>query len=436
MKNLLTNTTSLLYSEQGMSQVTESVSGLSWIQRTARNLLFRKVQKLQHGKLMIVDQEGQTSFGKHNKYSDLQATIYVHDPRFYGSTLLGGSIGAAESYIRGEWTCTDLTQVVRIIALNDDQSERLESGSASIAMSLYHLSHALRINTKKGSKKNISAHYDLSNEFFQLFLDQKMMYSSAIFENKNDSLEKASLAKLERICRKLDLKASDHLLEIGTGWGGMAIYAAKHYGCRVTTTTISTKQYELAVQRIKEEGLSHRITVLCQDYRTLEGQYDKLVSIEMIEAVGHQYYNDFFKICSERLKPEGIMLLQSITTDDQKYDKTVNEVDFIQKYIFPGGCLPSLTEIMKATKTSTNMRLFHLEDIGNHYAETLRHWRKNFSAKISQVLQLGFSEEFIRTWNYYFCYCEGLFEERRISTAQMVFTKPFSRRDPIVSVLP
>ena len=432
MKKLPTNKSSLLYSERGISLVPESSNQLSWFQRIAKHLLFKKVQDFQYGKLTIIDQDGQTCLGQQNSPSAPQATIVIHDPRFYSQTLLGGSIGGAESYIRGDWSCTDLTQVVRVLALNDGQTENLESGAASFAMGLYHFGHALRNNSQKGSKKNISAHYDLSNEFFQLFLDPNMMYSSAIFKNENTSLEEASLAKLERICQKLDLQPEDHLLEIGTGWGGMAIYAAKHYGCRVTTTTISQKQYELAVQRIQAEDLSQKITVLCQDYRTLEGQYDKLVSIEMIEAVGHQHYQDYFKICSERLKPEGMMLLQSITTDDQKYDKVVNEVDFIQKYIFPGGCLPSLTEITNAIKHSTNMRMFQMEDIGAHYAKTLRLWRTNFSKNLNQVLQLGFSEEFIRMWDYYFCYCEGLFEERRISAVQILFSKPLCRRHPIV----
>lgn len=435
MKNLVSKTSAFLYSEQGLAFVPESVSQLTRGQRFAKNLLFKKVQDIRYGKLIVIDQEGETHFGKQDTQCNLSATIYVKNPRFYSDTVFGGSIGGAESYIRGDWNCTDLTKVIRILVLNYDQVEKLESGTAAVAMWLYNVSHFLRKNTKDGSKKNISAHYDLSNEFFQCFLDPTMMYSSAIFEKKTTSLEAASIAKLERICQKLDLKPTDHLLEIGTGWGSMAIYAALHYGCRVTTTTISQKQYELAVQRVKEADLSDRITVLREDYRTLKGQFDKLVSIEMIEAVGHQYYGEYFKTCSDRLKPEGIMVLQAITTDDQKYESTMKTVDFIQKYIFPGGRLPSITEITKATQKSSDLRLFHMEDIGPHYAQTLRMWKQNFWNHIDRVLQLGFSKEFIRMWEYYFCYCEGLFEERRISTIQMVFNKPLSRRVPILSSL-
>ncbi|MBF0289482.1 MAG: class I SAM-dependent methyltransferase [SAR324 cluster bacterium] len=436
MKNLLTQTTSLLYSEHGISLITENTRRLSQLQRIARRILFKKMRGICYGKLTFVDQEGKTCFGKQNDPHDLHATIFVHNPRFYCDAVFGGSVGAAESYMRGDWVSSDLTRIVRILVLNYEQLEKLDSGTASLTMKLYQLGHALRKNTRSGSKRNISAHYDLSNEFFKLFLDPTMMYSSAVFENEHASLEDASIAKLQRICQKLDLQPTDHLLEIGTGWGGMAVYAAKHYGCRVTTTTISQKQYEFTIQRVQEADLSDQITVLCQDYRTLEGQFDKLVSIEMIEAVGNQYYDEYFTRCSNLLKPKGLMLLQAINTEDQKYEDAQKSVDFIQKYIFPGGCLPSITEIIKTTTESTDMRLFHMEDIGPHYAKTLRLWRKRFFKNLDQVTQLGFSEEFIRMWEYYLCYCEGLFEERRIGTVQMLFNKPLCRRNPIVPHLP
>ena len=261
------------------------------------------------------------------------------------------------------------------------------------------------------------------------------MYSSAVFERPGMSLKEASEAKLDRICRKLELTPDDHVLEIGTGWGGFAVYAARHYGCRVTTTTISREQFEFASERVKSEGLADRIELLMRDYRDLDGQYDKLVSIEMIEAVGHEYMDTYFNHCASLLKEDGMMLLQAITIADQRYQAATRSVDFIQKYIFPGGFLPSVTAILDAVTRNTNMRIYHLEDIGAHYAETLKHWRESFTNNLNEILPMGYGEEFLRMWHYYYCYCEGAFRERAIGDVQVLFIKPSSRREPVLAAL-
>ena len=294
----------------------------------------------------------------------------------------------------------------------------------------------MRRNTLQGSRKNIAAHYDLGNEMFALFLDDTMMYSCAIFEHPQMSLQQASIEKLERVCRKLELQPGDHLLEIGTGWGGLALHAARHYGCRVTTTTISHEQYRMALQRVEQAGLGDRITVLCEDYRNLSGEYDKLVSIEMIEAVGHAYFDTYFEQCSRLLKSDGLMLLQSITIADQRYAAAKRSVDFIQRYIFPGGCLPSVAVLSDSVARNTDMRMLHLEDIGPHYATTLKRWRQRFMARLDSVRALGYPEEFIRMWEYYLCYCEGGFRERAIGTVQVLLGKPLNRREALLPALP
>ncbi|MCB2069151.1 MAG: class I SAM-dependent methyltransferase, partial [Ottowia sp.] len=277
---------------------------------------------------------------------------------------------------------------------------------------------------RTGSRKNIAAHYDLGNDFFKLFLDPTMMYSSALFPSADASLEEASVAKLDELCRQLELRSEDHLLEIGTGWGGMAIHAARHYGCRVTTTTISREQYQYACEQVQQAGLQDRVTVLCEDYRNLTGRYDKLVSIEMIEAVGHAFYSDYFQRCSALLKPEGKMVIQAITIADQRYDSARKSVDFIQRYIFPGGCLPSLAVISDHLARDTDMQMVHLRDITADYALTLAHWRERFMAAQEAVLRQGFDRSFIRMWEFYLAYCEGGFRERIIGTVQLAFAKP------------
>ena len=370
--------------------------------------------------------------GRRQRYgagSGLAVELTVHDPRFYSDLAFGGSIGAAEAYMQGHWTVSDLTALVRILLQNRDVLDGMESGAARLTAPLQKALHWLNRNTRPGSRRNISAHYDLGNELFRLFLDPTMMYSSAIFERPDMTLEEAQLARLDRICRKLDLRPGEHLLEIGTGWGAMAIYAAKHYGCRVTTTTLSQRQRELAVERIAAAGLSDRITVLLEDYRDLAGTYDKLVSIEMIEAVGHEFYDAYFGTCSRLLKPEGVMALQAITIADQRYEAARRSVDFIQRYIFPGSCIPSVAAMTQSVARATDLKLVHLEDIGPHYATTLRQWRKNFFDNIEAVRALGYPESFIRMWEFYLCYCEGGFEERAIGDVQMLLAKPANRRD-------
>jgi cyclopropane-fatty-acyl-phospholipid synthase len=317
--------------------------------------------------------------------------------------------------------------MVRNQSLLDD----IESSFAKITAPIQAWLHRVNKNTQTGSRRNISAHYDLGNDFFKLMLDPTMMYSSAIFETSKQSLEEASIAKLKSICKKLDLKQTDHVLEIGTGWGGFAIYAAQNYGCKITTTTISQAQYQLARERIKDAGLENKIEVLLSDYRDLTGEYDKLVSIEMIEAVGHQFYDTYFGACGKLLKPSCMMLLQAITIADQRYASAIKSVDFIQRYIFPGSCIPSVTAMLSSITKSSDMRLFDLEDIGPHYATTLAKWRDNFFEKIAEVRQLGYPETFIRMWDFYLCYCEGGFEERALGDVHMLLVKPENRRASI-----
>jgi cyclopropane-fatty-acyl-phospholipid synthase len=309
--------------------------------------------------------------------------------------------------------------------------DSMETGLARLSVPLQKSLHWLNRNTRKGSRKNISAHYDLGNDFYRLWLDPKMMYSAAYFETSDTSLEDASFEKLDRICRKLDLSASDRVVEIGTGWGGFAIHAAKHYGCHVTTTTISRQQFDWAEQAIRNEGLEDRITLLFEDYRDLEGQYDKLVSIEMIEAVGHQFHDTYFRKCCELLKPDGQMLLQAITIADQHYDSYKTSVDFINKYIFPGGCLTSVTDMTRTMTEHTDMRVIHIEDIGPHYALTLRHWYDRFMARLDEVSELGYPDTFIRMWQFYLAYCEAAFIERAIGDVHMLMMRPDARVDSI-----
>lgn len=415
-----------------MQQCEEPDNALGLLQRAARKLLVGRLQHIQSGRLKITDCGTSQYFGNED---ELKASISVTDPRFYSSVAFGGALGAAEAYMLGYWNCDNLTAVVRILVRNRNVLENLDSGVSRIGTPILKFAHWINRNTRSGSRRNISAHYDLGNDFFKLWLDESMMYSSAVFEHDEMSLEEASIAKLDRICRKLELSPDDHVLEIGTGWGGFAVYAAGHYGCKVTTTTISQEQYEFAKERVEKAGLKDLVTLLLQDYRDLEGEYDKIVSIEMIEAVGHRYLNTYFGQCSNLLKKNGMMLLQSITIADQRYKEALKSVDFIQRYIFPGGFLPSVTALAESVTKSTNMRVYHLEDIGAHYAETLRQWRERFGANINKIWPMGYEEQFLRMWQYYFCYCEGAFTERAIGNVQVLLVKPECRRTPIVPSL-
>jgi cyclopropane-fatty-acyl-phospholipid synthase len=403
----------------------------TWLQRSLRAAMLARLAKLEHGKLTLIDGDETFRFGQVSQNCDLSASIEILDPRFWADVALGGNTGAGESYMRGYWRPDDLTSVVRILVRNRDVLLKMDDGAGWISQPMYRLAHWLHRNNRDGSRRNIAAHYDLGNDFFQLFLDPTMNYSCGIFPSDDVDMEQASLAKMDAICRKLDLRPEDHLLEIGTGWGGLAIYAAGRYGCRVTTTTISRRQHELATARVAEAGLQDRVTLLLEDYRDLEGQFDKLVSVEMIEAVGHQYLDTYFAKCSELLKPEGMMLLQAITIRDQLYDESVKRVDFIKRYIFPGGFIPSVNAISDSVARASDMRLFHLQDIGPHYATTLRRWRERFFENIDAVRELGYPESFVRMWEFYLCYCEGGFLERQIGNVQMLLAKPLNRRSSL-----
>jgi cyclopropane-fatty-acyl-phospholipid synthase len=399
----------------------------------AKRLLLDGLGNLRHGELILKDKDEQYIFGQQDDTFPKTVTVTVTDADFYTRILMYGEIGAGEAYINGYWECDDLTSMVELFLCNSQYMGNIDSEKKWLVKPLYFLQRYLHRNTPKGSRRNIEAHYDLGNELFELFLDETMMYSCGIFHDQQTTLQEASEAKLERICQKLHLKPTDHLLEIGTGWGGFALYAAKHYGCRVTTTTISKQQYDYARKRVVDAGLEDRITLLFDDYRELKGSYDKLVSIEMVEAIGHRYYDTYFKKCSELLKPNGMMLLQSITISDQRYPVAKKSVDFIQQYIFPGGCLPSVAALGNAIARKTDMRIFHLEDIGPHYATTLHKWRERFFESIDKVRQLGYPEGFIRMWDYYLCYCEGGFRQQTIGTIQLLLTKPQTQRSPLSS---
>jgi cyclopropane-fatty-acyl-phospholipid synthase len=407
----------------------------TFIDRLSRKLFFALIKDFKIGKLTLVEKNQQYQFGQLSKMGSSQATIHVHHPRFYTSTVFGGSIGSAEAYMAGLWSTSHLTDVIRLVILNQQMMEKMDKGWSWLSDPVHRLYHYFRRNTLKGSKENIVVHYDLGNDFYRLFLDKTLTYSCGIFENENSTLEDASIAKYDRICRKLQLCPEDHVIEIGSGWGGFSIHAAKNYGCRVTTTTISDEQYDLAEKRIAASGLSHRIRLLRKDYRHLGGKFDKLVSIEMIEAVGHHYLDSFFQICSRLLKANGMMILQAITIVDQMFDAHKRSVDFSKRYIFPGSCIPSIHAMMCSISRKTDLKLFHLEDITPHYVRTLAEWRKRFFDRIDDVRAMGFSETFIRMWEYYLCYCEGGFAERYIGDVQMLLTKPMCRREPLLPPL-
>jgi len=399
----------------------------------AKRVLLGRLASLQHGELILVDGKERYRFGRQDEVFPRTVTLSVTNTRFYSSLLLYGTLGCGQSYLESDWQCHDLTGLFELFLCNRQHLDNIGPGMRLLVKPLQLLRRFLQRNTLKGSRRNIEAHYDLGNELFELFLDDTMMYSCGIFRHPQATLQEASATKLERICRKLQLKPSDHVLEIGTGWGGFALYAATHYGCRVTTTTISRQQYDYARQRVQAAGLGGRITLLFDDYRKLGGSYDKLVSIEMIEAIGHRYFDTYFRKCSELLKPTGMMLLQSITIADQRYRQARSSIDFIQRYIFPGGCLPSVAALGNTIARSTDMRIFHLEDIGPHYATTLQHWRERFHAAADQVRKLGYPERFMRMWEYYLCYCEAGFRQQAIGTVQLLLTKPRTLRPPLTS---
>ncbi|AZZ89935.1 methyltransferase domain-containing protein [Hahella sp. KA22] len=396
-------------------------------ERFWKQALYRLCSGIQDGELELYGDGDSRVFGSPGRDA-LRARIDVANPDFYRVALTGGVNGLAEAWMAGSWTSPDLTALVRLLLRNRARLEQLESGLARLPGALSKLWHSFNRNTLQGSRKNIAAHYDLGNDFFSLFLDESMMYSSAVYVTGEESLEQASRAKLERICRKLALTPNDHLLEIGSGWGGMALYAAREYGCKVTTATISFEQHAAVAEQVQQAGLQDRVSVLLQDYRKLEGRYDKLVSIEMVEAVGHQFLDGYFRQVSGLLKDEGLGLIQAITIDDNRYEKALRHVDFIKRYIFPGSFIPCVS-VLTQSAASAGLRLFNLEDIGESYALTLQEWRSRFLRNLPQVREQGFDERFIRMWEFYLCYCEGGFRERAISNVQMLFAKPDSRRE-------
>ena len=392
----------------------------SVLSRCLRRGVLNKLKSIQGGQIVLVDGPLREQLGRPASDS-LSATITVCNRRFYQRLVLGGSLGAAESYLDGDWDCDDPTTLFRILARNLKSAVSIDGPAGAVARRIARFGHWLVRNTRRGSRENIEAHYDLGDDFFRLFLDPTMMYSSAIFEHEEMSLEEAQIARLDRICRKLNLQPSDHVLEIGTGWGGFALHAARDYGCRVTTTTISQNQFEAASRRICQAGLEDRVTVRKQDYRDLRGQYDKLVSIEMIEAVGHRYFDAYFRQCGRLLKSGGRMLLQAIVMPESRYGQYLRSVDFIQKYIFPGGCLPSITAMQQSISRQTNLRLLEIKDFSPDYARTLREWRDRFRSNLDDVRRLGYSDRFVRMWHYYFCYCEAAFKERAVGVVQAVW---------------
>ncbi len=396
--------------------------------RAFKNLVIGRLEKLAWGTIALREEDATRVYGAKGMDDAPQVTIAVHHPRLFPSLALGGSVGAAEAYMRGDWSCDDLPGLIRILVRNASVMFDIEGGFARLTRPALWLYHWLRRNTRRGSQSNIHAHYDLGNEFYALFLDETMTYSCGIFTSVTSTLAEASREKYDRICRKLELTADDHVVEIGCGWGGFAIHAATHYGCHVTGTTISQQQYDWATNRVRQLGLSDRVQILHQDYRDLNGSYDKLVSIEMIEAVGHQYLGHFLRACSQLLKADVLMALQAITIADQYYAQHVRSVDFIKRYIFPGSCLVSVTALCQAATRETDLRAVALEDISRQYAETLRRWRYAFFDRLDDVRALGFDQAFIRMWEFYLCYCEGAFEEQYIGDIQMVFAKPLYRQ--------
>ena len=407
------------------------------VNAVARKAIFQALKRVQFGGITVIEDYAQQtqaySFGSqaiNSKSSSaigrhsLHVTLTIHDISVYRQLLFGGSIALADSYINGEWDTDDLTGLIRLAARNLAVLNKLENRFAGISKAFEKANHQLRSNDQSGSKSNILAHYDLGNDMYQRFLDETMMYSSAVYKNPEATLSEAQQHKLALICQRLQLTADDQVIEIGTGWGGFAIYAASHYGCHVTTTTISDAQFDEAQARIDAAGLSDKITLLKEDYRNLSGQYDKLVSIEMIEAVGYEYLPTFFAKCNDLLKPTGLMVLQAITFNDQNYQDYIDSVDFIQTHIFPGGCLLSNQELNNQFTQQTDMVIKQLHDYGFDYAHTLRDWRIAFMSQREEIKALGYDEAFIRLWEFYFCYCEGGFLERTIGVVQLTAVKP------------
>jgi cyclopropane-fatty-acyl-phospholipid synthase len=393
----------------------------------ARRLVASGLRELDRATLVLIEGVASARFGTASP--DLPtATIRVHDPSAYSALILRGPLGVAESYVLGHWDSNDLSVVARIAA----RHPRIMEGALARLLRFTHRSHR---NTVGRSRRNVAAHYDLGNDFFELFLDPTLTYSCAIFERESDTLEQAQIAKYDRICRKLELRPGQEVLEIGTGWGGFAVHAARHYGCRVVTTTISRAQVTYARERIAGAGLAGMVTVLNDDYRNLQGRFDRLVAIEMIEAVGAHLLETFFAACGRLLRDDGLMLVQAILTPDQTYAASVRSVDFLKRYVFPGGQLPSVGALATAAAERTDLRLTDLDELTPHYATTLHRWRELFAGNRAEIAARGYPERLLRLWELYLAWCEGYFTERAISVAQIVFVNPLCRKGPVTGLL-
>ncbi|QOR41003.1 class I SAM-dependent methyltransferase [Billgrantia diversa] len=412
-----------------------SVEPGSALMRWLRRGMLAQLESLEGGRIILIEGNQCQRLGRQD--GPLQVTLIVRRARAWRRMALGGSVGAAEAYIDGDWDVDDLVSLIRLFAANLERlNNEVEGGLARIGHWLAGLGQGLLRNTHGRARRNVAAHYDIGNELFATFLDHRhWMYSSAIFPHPDASLEEASTYKLDHILARLDVQPQHHLLEIGTGWGGLAIHAARTRGCRVTTTTISSEQYRYALRRVREEGLESLITVLQRDYRDLEGRYDRLVSVEMIEAVGHQYLGTYLAMLDRLLKDDGLALLQAITIRDQRFEAAKREVDFIKRHIFPGGFLPSHRAIIDGLTRHTSLNVLALEEIGLHYAHTLREWRHRFESNLDTVRRLGYDERFIRLWRFYLCYCEGGFLERTIGTCQLLLAKPGARSRPVIGAV-
>lgn len=405
------------------------------VDRALQRALFSTLAHLEDGRLVFDDETGRHAFGRTTERFPDEVRVQVHHLGAYRKAVLGGSLGVAEAYVAGAFDVSCLVTLARLFAGQPALLGRLDGALARLSQPLHRLLHAGRRNTLRGSRRNIGAHYDLGNAFYRLWLDETLSYSAAIFEHDGQPLAEASRVKNERICRKLALGPGDHVLEIGTGWGAFALHAAEVHGARVTTTTISEEQHRFATELVRRRGLEGRVTVLYEDYRALTGRYDKLVSVEMIEAVGHEFFDTFFRRASELVAPDGCALIQSITIRDQLYEAARDGVDFIKAYVFPGSCIPSVTALLQSATRASDLRLVHLEDLTPHYALTLRHWRERFLAARAQVAALGFSEAFQRSWELYLAYCEAAFWERYLGDVQLVLARPGCRALPILPAL-
>ena len=398
-----------------------------------RALVIRGLSNIEGGKLRICDERGEVTVGDHG---DVIATIHVHDSRFYSSVALGGSMGASDAYINGWWSSNDLVGMLRLMIQNIGETDRLGWMTDLLRRPFELMGNVLRRNSIRGSLRNIHAHYDLGNEFFEVFLDPTMCYSSGIFPSSESTLEEASTTKLDRLIDKMNIGESDRLLEIGTGWGAMAVRAAERTGCEVLTTTISQEQAVGARSRVSESACSNQITIVEEDYRRLTGVHDRIVAVEMIEAVGHRYLPEFFANCDRLLAPDGLLALQLIAMPDHRYARYLRTTDFIREVVFPGSCCPSLGAVVAGARSVSNLDVIHLEDMSGHYAETLCRWRMAFMGRLDVVRNQGFDDRFIRMWEYYLAYCEAGFAERYVHSFQAIMGRSGGVDVGVVSPLP